>query len=118
MQWVLLYPLRTVRRMMYLTFPQTAIYVFHDRQTKPRDENSIRWVVWGPSDLDITRAADMNRPRVTVLVQPPWLLTEQDLRSFAACTSVSVLFAITPTTPCRPVLLLSFRMVAPTLGSL
>ena len=84
-QWVLQYPLETVRRMMYLTFPEMD-YTMEECIPTRRDENVIRWALWRPSEAAAIQNTD--KPRVTIFVQPPWLVTEQDMALLARCASV------------------------------
>lgn len=78
------YPLQTARRMMQLVYPATV--GFYLRTVRfDKDPELIRCITWASESV-----APVTRPSMMVFVQAPWILTEEGIRMFAACPSVSL----------------------------
>lgn len=101
--WVVALPLQTMTRALHMAFPSTrcwdVTYVDGDkldaalwntlvwRKTPPPPDPEKLWLPVDPYGLC----------SVVFVVQPPWILTPQDFKSFMACSSVrpwSFLFGI------------------------
>ncbi|EMD30722.1 hypothetical protein CERSUDRAFT_120334 [Gelatoporia subvermispora B] len=91
--WVHYYPLRTLQCIMHRVFPQTKAYRFHDVQ-EPEDsfdKSLIRYSIWTMRSRakHLSSLSDnFKETLLTVVVQPPWILSSADVRSFVACSSL------------------------------
>ena len=84
---------------MHLAFPQTAQYTLHCCKTPRYDDEIISWFMWAPVGATAAPDSYLSKPRVTIFVQPPWLLTKQDLTSFIRCSSVSAFMPLVDASP-------------------
>lgn len=67
-------------------FPQTSEYTFEQAPVDV-DHKLMRCLVWVQPSIDIESEY---KPAMVVIVQPPWILSEHDLKLFTSCESVSV----------------------------
>ncbi|KAI0336432.1 hypothetical protein GY45DRAFT_1394053 [Cubamyces sp. BRFM 1775] len=82
-QWVMRYPLWTVNHMIHLAFNPTESYTLQEGEEFV-DGDIFRWAIWARDDESIMDSEDVyNADSVMIMVQPPWVLAEEDLRSFA-----------------------------------
>lgn len=84
-KWVAEYPLETVQRIMHLLFPITADYSFDSENRMEVDEEIFRHITWSPT---ATMTPSVDKQSITVVIQPPWILSPKDLELFATCRSV------------------------------
>ncbi|OCH92750.1 hypothetical protein OBBRIDRAFT_772775 [Obba rivulosa] len=87
------YPLRSLQRVMHVAFPQTAPFRFRDVQEPAEsfDRDLIRYSIWTTRSRRLHKSSTTDiegETLVTVVVQPPWILSSADLRSFAECPSL------------------------------
>lgn len=101
--WVLTLPLQTMTRTLHVAFPEArkwdVTYVNRD------DPDCALWttLVWRktppPSNLEtffIDPKDPLEECSVMFAVQPPWIMTPQDFKSFVRCTSVRLLLIHVP----------------------
>ncbi|KAI0928796.1 hypothetical protein AcW2_004685 [Taiwanofungus camphoratus] len=84
-KWVAEYPLETVQRIMHLLFPITANYSFDSENRMEVDEEIFRHITWSPT---ATVTPSVDKQSITVVIQPPWILSPKDLELFATCRSL------------------------------
>ena len=101
--WVLTLPLQTMTRALHVAFPEArewdVTYVNRD------DGDATLWttLVWRktppPSNIEtffIKPGNPLEHCSVLFAVQPPWIMTPQDFKSFVRCTSVRLLLIYMP----------------------
>ncbi|KAL6298856.1 hypothetical protein BKA93DRAFT_743354 [Sparassis latifolia] len=86
-RWVVEYPLTTSQRILHLTMPQTDDWSFspekHARDID-MDKDIFRYTTFSAAAAPLPpRGCAI--PSVTVVIQPPWILSPQDLVAFVAC---------------------------------
>ena len=74
----------TLRRIMHMVDPETEDWTFRLNTQPSHDAEIFRHFTWGPSNTN-------SRRLVTVIVQPPWILSPRDLDLFVKCQGVSCL---------------------------
>ncbi|TFK92379.1 hypothetical protein K466DRAFT_231751 [Polyporus arcularius HHB13444] len=79
--WVSSFPLGTIHRIMQLVYPKALKYDLTPQQDS--DGGLIQWIKWAPDEDIITESSELTEPAMTVFVQAPWILSEQDLKVFA-----------------------------------
>lgn len=87
--WLLLFPLKTVERIIHFLYPHTRQYRPAMRGFRNVDADIFQYIKWGihnPRQVDPD--IDDPTPSVLIVVQPPWILTYKDLESFARCSEV------------------------------
>lgn len=96
--WILTLPLQTMTRALHGIFPEEGAkwdITYVDRS----DPDTALWstLVWRktppPSKLEtffIEPQDPFEQCSVVFAVQPPWIMSPQDLKSFLRCTSVSI----------------------------
>lgn len=83
--WMEELPLMTLQRVMHLTFLETENWKFSSDMRPYRDASIFRHITWGPSNS--------NAPKVlSIIVQPPWILSPRDLELFVRCQAVSSVY--------------------------
>lgn len=82
MRWVIEYPLATVQRIMHVAFPETTEWGFSE-PFDDVDDHFFRGMTWHLVDNGI-----LVESTVAVLVQPPWIVSYQDLEHFVSCNEV------------------------------
>ena len=80
-QWIAQFPLATIQRIIHLCFPESEAWEFA-HGLKDTDADLFQYFEWRNPRSD-SPGADM-----VVAVQPPWVLSSQDLRSFTEISSV------------------------------
>ncbi|KZT68991.1 hypothetical protein DAEQUDRAFT_670205 [Daedalea quercina L-15889] len=81
-RWISQFPLDSAQAVMHNVFPQTEDWSFSSIRADV-DEDIFQSYIWSPT---ATTANAMGGPgSVTVFVQPPWILSQKDLESFAYC---------------------------------
>ncbi|GBE82328.1 predicted protein [Sparassis crispa] len=86
-RWVIEYPLTTSQRILHLTMPQTDDWSFspekHARDID-MDKDIFRYTTFSAAAAPLSpRGCPI--PSVTVVIQPPWILSPQDLVAFVGC---------------------------------
>ncbi|GBE88504.1 hypothetical protein SCP_1303200 [Sparassis crispa] len=86
-RWVMEYPLTTSQRILHLTMPQTDDWSFspekHARDID-MDKDIFRYTTFSAAAAPLSpRGCPI--PSVTVVIQPPWILSPQDLVAFVGC---------------------------------
>ncbi|OBZ75734.1 hypothetical protein A0H81_04415 [Grifola frondosa] len=84
-QWVLEYPLATVKRLVHLVFPETKLWNLDLHRRDDIDEDLIRHFTWCPKPSLITSVEDTWKPSMTIFVQPPWIVSPKELELFITC---------------------------------
>jgi hypothetical protein len=83
--WVDQLPLETVQRTMHLVYPETQNWKFVHNDVLDIDKDifdHFQWKDW----------AQPQSTRLVVVVQPPWILSPQDLQNFQNCELVRPIF--------------------------
>lgn len=97
--WVLALPLQTATRALHAAFPDEAAK-WDVTYVNRNDGDSGLWntLVWRrtppPSDIEtfyVEKRDPLEECSLVVAVQPPWILTQQDFKSFLKCSSVRCL---------------------------
>lgn len=81
-RWIAQFPLATIQRMVHLCFPESQAWGFARGPTDVDADvfNCFEWRNLGSQ----SSGTDM-----VIAVQPPWVLSPQDLKSFTEIVSVS-----------------------------
>ena len=87
--WLASLPLQTVQDVVHLLYPQSRGWRFNLGNDCDGDEHIFRYFTWSTTGLD----SAMNS--AVIAFQPPWILSEQDIKEFSECRSVSTV-ACTP----------------------
>ncbi|KAF7363420.1 Microtubule associated protein [Mycena sanguinolenta] len=89
--WLDNLPLMTVQRVMHLLFPATRPWGFFLCDENDQDRKLFQYFMWSlppPEDgLAPQTGNDIGRKSIVVAFQPPWILSEQDLKEFSKCQS-------------------------------
>ncbi|KAJ6630775.1 hypothetical protein B0H10DRAFT_2160169 [Mycena sp. CBHHK59/15] len=89
--WLDNLPLMTVQRTLHLLYPETRPWGFILSDENDSDRKLFQYFMWSPtpSGVEMTPAmlAEVGRKSVVVAFQPPWILSEQDLKEFSQCRS-------------------------------
>jgi hypothetical protein len=96
--WIDRLPFATVTRILHLSLPETCDWAFRPAAQShiELDPELFSYYTWSPrtvpSDYSIAKAVE--RKRMLVAIQPPWILTLRDLEQFAEsrCVGVSLSF--------------------------
>jgi hypothetical protein len=84
----------TVQRTIHLLYPETRPWGFVLSDENDSDRKIFQYFMWSLSPLDENmspaRLAEIGRKSVVVAFQPPWILSEQDIREFSQCRSVRI----------------------------
>ena len=101
--WVLTLPLQTMTRVLHMAFPEARKWDVTHVNDDDRDAAIWATLVWRkkplPSNLEtfyIQAKDPLESCTVVFAVQPPWILTPQDFKSFVRCTSVRLRFIHVP----------------------
>lgn len=87
LRWVEDLPLATVQRVIHMIYPETEAFEFHSKMQSHYDIYLLRHITWGLAEGD--------RNFVTVIVQPPWILSPRDLELFVRCQGVRLFLIYT-----------------------
>ncbi|KAJ7155992.1 hypothetical protein C8R43DRAFT_1087364 [Mycena crocata] len=89
--WLDNLPLMTVQRIIHLLYPETRPWGFVLNDENDSDRKIFQYFLWSlpQFDADTTPAmhAEIGRKSVVVAFQPPWILSEQDIKEFSQCRS-------------------------------
>ncbi|KAJ6502575.1 hypothetical protein C8R45DRAFT_1092404 [Mycena sanguinolenta] len=89
--WLDNLPLMTVQRVIHLLFPATRPWGFFLCDENDQDRKLFQYFMWSlPSPEDGVAPQtgnDIGRKSIVVAFQPPWILSEQDLKEFSKCQS-------------------------------
>ncbi|KAJ7709933.1 hypothetical protein B0H17DRAFT_1191069 [Mycena rosella] len=89
--WLDNLPLMTVQRTIHLLYPETRPWGFILSDENDSDRKIFQYFMWTLSPLDEqmppARLAEIGHKSVVVAFQPPWILSEQDIREFSQCRS-------------------------------
>ncbi|KAJ7449782.1 hypothetical protein FB451DRAFT_737367 [Mycena latifolia] len=89
--WLDNLPLMTVQRTIHLLYPETRPWGFILNDENDSDRKIFQYFMWSlaPLDEEMTpaRLAEIGRKSVVVAFQPPWILSEQDIKEFSQCRS-------------------------------
>jgi len=88
--WLDTLPLQTVQSIVHLLYPQTRKGRFILTRSQDEDADIFQHFTWSTTDF----AQPDCRNSAVIAFQPPWILSEQDIREFSECRSVrsSVVF--------------------------
>lgn len=82
----------TVQRAIHVVYPETRPWGFILSDENDDDRKIFQYFMWTLplSDNEMTqeRHLEVGRKSVVVAFQPPWILSEQDIKEFAQCRSV------------------------------
>jgi hypothetical protein len=82
----------TVQRTIHLLYPETRPWGFILGDENDSDRKIFQYFMWTLSAPDEAmapaRLAEIGRRSVVVAFQPPWILSEQDIKEFSQCRSV------------------------------
>ncbi|KAJ2916015.1 hypothetical protein MD484_g4381, partial [Candolleomyces efflorescens] len=85
--WIDRLPFATVARILHLSLPETCDWAFRPAAQShiELDPELFSYYTWSPRTLpsDYSIAKAMERKRMLVAIQPPWILTLRDLEQFA-----------------------------------
>ncbi|KAF8894591.1 hypothetical protein BD779DRAFT_850470 [Infundibulicybe gibba] len=91
--WIDNLPLMTVQRALHLVFPQTSGWGFHLDGAEDKDRSIFQYFTWRPQDSEkttpellSTNGISSRRP-VVIAFQPPWILSERDMKEFSESRS-------------------------------
>ncbi|KAH9951323.1 hypothetical protein B0H21DRAFT_718505 [Amylocystis lapponica] len=87
-RWVTEYPLDTVQRIMHLVFSESDDWAFSEDKRIDIDDQLIRHLIWGPAASVPIPVADFPKPTVSVVIQPPWILSPKDFELFVECVTL------------------------------
>ncbi|KAL6308990.1 hypothetical protein BKA93DRAFT_724538 [Sparassis latifolia] len=91
--WVIEYPLKTAQRILHLTMPQTDDWCFSLKKWHASavdiDNDIIRYTTFSASAAPPSTQG-YPKPSVTVITQPPWILSPKDLIAFVRCSACSL----------------------------
>lgn len=79
-RWIAEFPLVTIQRVIHLCFPESEAWEFARGLTGV--DADFQYFEWRNLRYDLPGAD------IVVAVQPPWVLSSQDLRSFTEISSV------------------------------
>ncbi|KAJ7940665.1 hypothetical protein B0H13DRAFT_2226032 [Mycena leptocephala] len=89
--WLDNLPLMTVQRTIHLLYPETRPWGFILGDENDSDRKIFQYFMWTLSAPDEAmapaRLAEIGRRSVVVAFQPPWILSEQDIKEFSQCRS-------------------------------
>ncbi|KAJ7275365.1 hypothetical protein B0H12DRAFT_1199468 [Mycena haematopus] len=88
--WLDNLPLMTVQRVMHILYPATQSWGFFLCDENDNDRKIFQYFMWSlPPDEG--RAPEtpthVGRKSIVVAFQPPWILSEQDIKEFSKCRS-------------------------------
>ncbi|KAH9946197.1 uncharacterized protein BXZ73DRAFT_73016 [Epithele typhae] len=87
-QWVKHYPLCTVGRMMHMAFPETALYRIEEyTDIMPSEHEHLRIMFWS-NNPNKRQPLDVRSSSVAVFVQPPWIVSNDNLEEFASTVHI------------------------------
>jgi hypothetical protein len=91
--WLDNLPLMTVQRTLHILFPKTRGWGFSLSDQDDKDRRIFQHFLWtistqGPTNLGSNQKLKIGQKSVVIAFQPPWILSEQDLKEFSACRSV------------------------------
>lgn len=81
----------TVQRTIHLLYPETRSWGFILNDENDSDRKIFQYFMWSLSpqeEMTPARVAEIGRKSVVVAFQPPWILSEQDIKEFSQCRSV------------------------------
>jgi hypothetical protein len=87
--WLDNVPLQTVQHIIHLLYPQTQSWTFGEggeENVDQRDNDIFRFFTWLTDDAQSLHVDC--RHSLVVAYQPPWILSEQDIKEFSECRSV------------------------------
>lgn len=84
--WLKSFPLPIVQHVVHFLCPQSKGWRFILGNDCDGDESIFQYFTWSTMDLDSPMNA---RNSAIIAFQPPWILSEQDMREFSECRSVS-----------------------------
>ncbi|KAJ7774799.1 hypothetical protein B0H16DRAFT_74878 [Mycena metata] len=89
--WLDNLPLMTVQRIMHLLYPETRRWGFSLNDDNDSDRKIFQYFVWSlpaPEEgIAPAMLAEIGRKSIVVAFQPPWILSEQDIKEFSQCRS-------------------------------
>ncbi|KAJ7109350.1 hypothetical protein C8R44DRAFT_284984 [Mycena epipterygia] len=88
--WLDNLPLMTVQRTIHLLYPETRSWGFILNDENDSDRKIFQYFMWSLSpqeEMTPARVAEIGRKSVVVAFQPPWILSEQDIKEFSQCRS-------------------------------
>ncbi|KAF5391435.1 hypothetical protein D9757_001914 [Collybiopsis confluens] len=90
--WIDNLALMTVQRIIHLLHPDTHTWSFELMEERDLDRKILRYYMWTVPEDVIERVSEEHRrsiqkSSVVVAFQPPWVLSTQDIKEFASCSS-------------------------------
>ncbi|KAJ7172503.1 hypothetical protein C8R46DRAFT_1161910 [Mycena filopes] len=89
--WLDNLPLMTVQRIIHLLYPETRAWGFTLNDENDNDRKIFQYFVWSlpttEEGMGAAMLAEIGRKSIVVAFQPPWILSEQDIKEFSECRS-------------------------------
>ncbi|KAJ7632591.1 hypothetical protein FB45DRAFT_508821 [Roridomyces roridus] len=89
--WLDNLPLMTVQRAIHVVYPETRPWAFVLSDENDEDRKLFQYFMWtlplSEEETTQERLVEVGRRSVVVAFQPPWILSEQDIKEFAECRS-------------------------------
>ncbi|OBZ77091.1 hypothetical protein A0H81_03779 [Grifola frondosa] len=85
-KWVTYFALETIECILHLVLPETRRWSFDLDKKDDVDEELLRHVTWRFKTTLIQSVEDTWRSSLTVIIQPPWILSRKELELFVSCS--------------------------------
>ncbi|KAK7014884.1 microtubule associated protein [Favolaschia claudopus] len=89
--WLDNLPLMTVQRVVHLLYPATRRWGFFYCDESNNDRNLLQYFMWSlllpPDEMDPETLAEIGPKSILIAFQPPWILSDQDIKEFSECRS-------------------------------
>lgn len=87
--WLDQLPFATVERLLHLVYAEMDNWKFSLQEAEELDYRIFKQYLWTSSDFSKDLIHEQS---VVLVVQPPWVLSADDLGEFAKCRNVSLSF--------------------------
>jgi len=77
----------TVQRTLHILYPETRRWGFSLCDEDDKDRRIFQYFLWAPPTQGVIKP-EIVQKQVVIAFQPPWILSEQDLKEFSECRSV------------------------------
>ncbi|KAJ7658776.1 hypothetical protein DFH06DRAFT_1131068 [Mycena polygramma] len=85
--WLDNLPLMTVQRTIHILYPDSYPWEFRLCDDDDNDRKMFQYFMWSGPVPHEGMALDIDHKSVLVAFQPPWILSEQDIKEFSQCRS-------------------------------
>ncbi|KAJ6496653.1 hypothetical protein C8R47DRAFT_973464 [Mycena vitilis] len=85
--WLDNLPLMTVQRTIHILYPESYPWEFRLCDDDGNDRKMFQYFIWSGPIPHEEMALDIDHKSVLVAFQPPWILSEQDIKEFSQCRS-------------------------------